>query len=1130
MLREYASSINDRFVARYKDKMPPFGPVGYITYKRTYARRIDDGKRTEEWFETVQRAVNGLLKIGAKLTREETEELYDKVFNIKCSFSGRALWQLGTTTVDKLGGDSLQNCWCISCDTPVESFCFTFDELMLGGGVGFNLQREVVFEIPKVKHDVQITRRDEKDVDLIVPDNREGWVDLLRRVLTAFFVTGKSFSYSTICVRGKGTLIKSFGGTASGPEDLCRGIDQIVQVLRSRVGKKLRPIDCLDIMNIIGSIVVAGNVRRSAQIALGDMDDIQYLDAKNWAKGDVPNWRAMSNNSVICNNYEHLPDKFWSGYNGDGEAYGLVNLTNCRRYGRLADGTGYRPDQKVIGTNPCLTGDALVAVADGRVHLTIKQLADEGKDVPVYCLDDHHRPTIRYMRHPRITGFAVPIVKVTLDDGSVIRCTSNHKFLVNDGGYVEAGELRTGDGVRTMTRHLASMKDVFKDASKNSQDYWWVSMGKASCKAEHRMITEFYLGRKLKRGEVVHHRDYDAQNNAISNLEPMSREEHDSMHALDKTGDNNPMRRAKIEWPKEKWDAYRLKHSLHNAAGGNGNYCGITNDGLKRHALELTGALGRRFSNKEWVKYARENGLPQKFSKWREDHLGGIHGLARWAAMEKGIDPAIIDADPRTARFYKEVLGQGYEATIKDGVVYVAKKCEKCGKEFDMIAQAREQGFCSISCANSASWGTSVGDRRRSGINAAHKTRRDTLRSAQLSAYTKLKFDIGREPLKEEWETACAEAGISREISRKSSPFRLWNSLKEEALTFNHRVVSVEPDGIEDVYNGTVDEFHNFFCGGFGGETNGGKQKFIYLNNRQCGEVPLESGESCNLAEIFLPNLEDEAEFRQVADLMCKVTKTISCLSFIHDGTNDVVRKNHRLGISVTGFLQAQRFHDERLFDRVYKHVERTDKEYSKVMGVEPSIKLTTTKPSGTLSLVAGCTPGVHPAYAPCYIRRIRMASGDALVALCRKNGYHVEPVKNFDGSVDRNTMVVSFPVKVPPSTTCAKDVTAVQQLDYQKWLQTNWADNSVSVTVYYRKEELPAIKDWLAENYDKSVKTVSFLLHSGHGFTQAPYEEISEDEYNRLAAESKPITRIDNDQGGNIDGAECSAGACPVK
>lgn len=647
----YVDSISEDFVRKYKAKTPPWGSIGFITYKRTYARRIEGENRTEEWFETIQRCCNGLLNIGGKFTKDEIENLYDKVFNLKCSFSGRGLWQLGTETVKKLGGDSMMNCWNVAVNDPVDPFCFAFNELMLGGGVGFNIQQEHVFEIPKIKFDVKIVRRDEKDVDFIVPDNREGWVELLRRVLRSFFFTGKSFSYSTICIRGKGTPIHSFGGVASGPEDLCKGIMQIVAVLQARVGDKLRPIDCLDILNIIGSIVVAGNVRRSAQLSLGDMNDPLYLDAKNWSKGQVPNWRAMSNNSVCCNKFEHLPDKFWSGYNGDGEPYGLINLKNCRQYGRLIDGKDYRPDRKVVGCNPC-------------------------------------------------------------------------------------------------------------------------------------------------------------------------------------------------------------------------------------------------------------------------------------------------------------------------------------------------------------------------------------------------------------------------------------------------------------------------------------------------AEITLESYESCNLSEIFLPNIKDKHEFKEVALLMYKVTKSISCLPFIHEQTNEVVSKNHRLGNSVTGFLQAkEELRDERIFDEVYKAMEKEDKTYSKILDVTPSIKLTTVKPSGTLSLLAGVTPGVHPAYAPQYIRRIRMASGDPLVGICKSHGYHVEPVKNFDGTSNWDTMVVSFPVKVPEGTVCAKDLTAVQQLDYSKWLQTHWADNSVSVTVYYRKEELPAIKTWLGENYDKNLKTVSFLLHSEHGFVQAPYEEISEDQYKTMVKGTKPITKLDNDVGMDLkDSLECSSGACPIK
>jgi len=285
------------------------------------------------------------------------------------------------------------------------------------------------------------------------------------------------------------------------------------------------------------------------------------------------------------------------------------------------------------------------------------------------------------------------------------------------------------------------------------------------------------------------------------------------------------------------------------------------------------------------------------------------------------------------------------------------------------------------------------------------------------------------------------------------------------------------------------------------------------------------------LAEIYLPNIKDEAEFKEVAGLLCKVTKTISCVPFIHDRTNEIVSKNHRLGIGVTGFLQAEHLRKQEIFENVYQYAEEVDKRYSKVLGVKPSIKLTTTKPSGTLSLLPGVTPGVHPAYAPYYVRRIRMASTDPLVEKCREHGFPVEPVVKFDGTHDHGTMVVSFPIKTPKEAVVAKDLTAVQQMEWANWLQTHWADNSVSVTVYYRKDELPAIKAWLRENYNDRVKTISFLLHSDHGFVQAPLEPMDEEAYNQMSAAAKPITRVNDDQERNLaDSLECAGGSCPVK
>jgi hypothetical protein len=199
-------------------------------------------------------------------------------------------------------------------------------------------------------------RVDAPDADFIVPDTREGWVQLLHHTLSTAFYNRDSykpgFTYSTHCVRGKGAPIKGFGGVASGPEDLVRGIEQIGRILEQKAGKQLRPLNCLDIMNIIGSVVVAGNVRRSAQIAIGDCDDVEYLKAKHWSKGNVPNWRAMSNNSVVCNDINELSDVFWDTYEGGSEPYGLINLKLSRECGRLGE-TQY-PDPDVMGFNPLM--------------------------------------------------------------------------------------------------------------------------------------------------------------------------------------------------------------------------------------------------------------------------------------------------------------------------------------------------------------------------------------------------------------------------------------------------------------------------------------------------------------------------------------------------------------------------------------------------------------------------------------------------------------------------------------------------------------------------------------------------------------------------------------------------------
>ena len=282
------------------------------------------------------------------------------------------------------------------------------------------------------------------------------------------------------------------------------------------------------------------------------------------------------------------------------------------------------------------------------------------------------------------------------------------------------------------------------------------------------------------------------------------------------------------------------------------------------------------------------------------------------------------------------------------------------------------------------------------------------------------------------------------------------------------------------------------------------------------------------MAEIFLPNIESLDELLKVSQYLYVINKHSLALKCHHKETEDIVHNHMRMGIGISGYLQATEEQKSWLKD-CYEALRTYDKSYSKSNGWPESIKLTTVKPSGTLSLLAGVTPGVHPGYSEYFIRRIRIAANSPLISVLREHGYPLEFVKNFDGTDDKQTLVASFPCSFPARTVFAKDCSAIEQLKYVNRLQKEWSDNAVSCTVYYRKEELPLIKEYLSKHWDNSMKSVSFLLHSDHGFAQAPYEEITKEQYNELKSKVKSIKSIVIDENA-VEIDECATGACPIK
>lgn len=324
--------------------MKEWSNLAKVVYRRTYARK--DSGVLENWEDTIHRVIQGNVA-GKNVPEQEVKELIRLATERKAGPAGRGYWFSGAPSHAKIGGAALNNCWFLTADDWY-NFVIAQDLLMLGGGVGLSVEQQFVSKLPKVKKDVTVTHKATKDADLIVPDSREGWCELTRRVLESFFVTGKSFTYSTICVRGYGEAIIGFGGTASGPLPLTAFISKLSDMLASRAGKAIRPIDAADILTATGEMVVAGNVRRSAIIIIGDCWDKEYLRAKRWDLGSLPTHRSCANYSVICDDVEDLHPLFWKTYE-HGEPFGIINRTNIQKYARIGD---IRFDT-AIGTNPC---------------------------------------------------------------------------------------------------------------------------------------------------------------------------------------------------------------------------------------------------------------------------------------------------------------------------------------------------------------------------------------------------------------------------------------------------------------------------------------------------------------------------------------------------------------------------------------------------------------------------------------------------------------------------------------------------------------------------------------------------------------------------------------------------------
>jgi adenosylcobalamin-dependent ribonucleoside-triphosphate reductase len=263
-----------------------------------------------------------------------------------------------------------------------------------------------------------------------------------------------------------------------------------------------------------------------------------------------------------------------------------------------------------------------------------------------------------------------------------------------------------------------------------------------------------------------------------------------------------------------------------------------------------------------------------------------------------------------------------------------------------------------------------------------------------------------------------------------------------------------------------------------------------------CAEQSLESYECCTLVETYLNRHESLEDYKRTLKFAYLYAKTVTLLPTHWEKTNAIMQRNRRIGASMSGIANFADNHGipklREWMDEGYEVIKRYDNIYSEWFGIRESIKMTTVKPSGTVSILAGESPGVHWTPGGKYFNRaIRFANDDPMLPLFRMANYRVEPASESPDT----TSVVFFPIK-SDAKRAERDVTIFEKMAIASVAQRYWSDNSVSVTISFDSETEQKYVGTVLHMYDGQLKTVSFLPSGNFTYPQMPYTQITEEEY----------------------------------
>lgn len=1153
--------LSQNFLKQYQTKKPPFGfnGLGELTYMRTYSRIKQNGKN-EVWWETIKRVVEGTYSMqkrhiykynlgwSEQKAQRSAQEMYDRMFNMKFLPPGRGLWAMGTDLTDKRGlYAALNNCFASETeiltkdgikkigevvgtiqqvlthkgnwvDAPIRSFgkqklyslvlrrgkktktirvtgdhrwvfkqlkekkttqlkvgdkipyqfeadnpsvrpnrsnwsvvsveetedveevfcatvdgygtftladnlltgnCafvstenigqstkestkpfeFLMDMSMLGVGVGFDVKGEKQIKIQNPK----------KQGQFIIPDTREGWVQSVAIILTAFFQKDAPLPIFDVSqLRKKGTPIKTFGGVASGPKPLQQLHQRLIDLFSNREGELITKTDIVDIMNMIGCCVVAGNVRRTAEIVFGPHDDQEYLKLKDYKFDSESNkmvgssarrseWGWTSNNSIfaqIGQDYTEVGQQ--TAVNGEP---GYAWLDNMQKYGRMVDSPNWK-DKRAKGGNPSLRKGTLVLTDNGIVP--IEQL--EEKSFKVKNLNGDWSDAKCFL-----SGKDKELYKISFSGRRSIYATPEHEWpvLQQDGTYKK----KRTDQLDINDRFKILQSDSISFSDKGTYDQglmigWLVGDG---------WITFNTQGNKYECGFI-----FDQQEQYIG----------------------------------QKIVSVVNQHKQ-------------TTSTIKS---QQSGGIGFQVANQSFVDQMindfgcypdKQNGIPKSVWNYSDEYI-------------KGFIDGLFSSDGDVDVYSKRINLTTSREKIANDVV-------KLLSFYGIKANIRKGSF----------------------PNKKDYNKTYTSYTVSISGY-----------FVEQFRKIFTLSHTIKQSKIQQLTFDF--TYKNSQTLSTEKVVDVELTQLrEDVWDITVyDKTHTFQC------------QHVITGN--CLEQTLESFELCCLVETFPDRHQDLQDYLRTLKFAYLYAKTVTLGKTHWSETNRVMLRNRRIGTSQSGiveFIENRGIDNYQIWcDQGYKTIQKYDEVYSDWLCIPKSIKTTSIKPSGTVSLLPGVPPGMHYPESNYHIRRIRISEQSQLIQRCIDAGYHVER-----DVVNQDTMVIEVPVKMEGIRT-VDQVSLWEQMSLAAFIQKWWADNQVSCTVTFNKHEADQIPHAL-KYFQYQLKGISFLPKLDQGkatYAQMPYEDISKQTYLEKVKGIKPLdfTGLGED---SIPEKYCDSDSCTV-